>query len=201
MIKKKLQGDVLTMNMKSLLTPLVLAASIGLTGLMTPSALANNVSTNVSTQNVQSQASIEHMRRMIISPTFVALYEEWFNPATGLQRYDSYYIPSGEKNTVEKKSFQLKPEESLYKATIKRFQDIYVWKPFESVMIDGKKVEKRKAKLSKSFPAYEVAYIDLSTGLPIKEEAYDDKNEVVTTIVYFFDHVSDPDGDIFKPQK
>ncbi|MGG4495654.1 hypothetical protein [Brevibacillus reuszeri] len=184
------------MVMKSALTPLILAVSIGLTGLMTPSALANNVST----QNVQSQASIEHMRRKIIDSTYVALYEEWFNPATGLQRYDSYYIPSsGEKNTVEKKSFQLKPEESLYKATIKRFQDIYVWKPFAIVQIDGKKVEKRRASVTpKGNPVYEIAYIDLSTGLPIKEEHYDDKNQVMTTIVYFFDHVNDPNGDIFN---
>ncbi len=105
------------------------------------------------------------MRRIVIESGAVALFEEWYNP-------------------------------TIFKATIKRFQDKYVWKPFGIVVIDGKTVEKRKAeKLSKGNPLYQIVYIDPSTGLPIKEEHYDDKNLVTTTVVYFFDHVNDPNGD------
>lgn len=199
MIRKKLQGDVLAMNMKSLLTPLVLTASIGLTGLLTPSALANNVPTQAPTQNVQSQTVIEHMREMRIDSRSVTIYEEWFNPASKIIRADTHYINSG---VVKSDSFQQKDEESLFKRMIKSYQDKDVWKPFATVEIEGKKVEKRKAILSpKGDPAYQIAYVDLSTGLPIKEEHYNSNNQVMNTFVFYFDHINDPNGDIFKTQK
>ncbi|TPG69346.1 hypothetical protein EEL32_06795 [Brevibacillus laterosporus] len=49
--------------------------------------------------------------------------------------------------------------------------------------------------------SFNIAYIDVSTGLPVKLESYGANNKWEETYLYFFDRINDPTGDIFKEIK
>lgn len=49
--------------------------------------------------------------------------------------------------------------------------------------------------------SYDIAYVDVSTGLPVKVEGYDYYKKLYETNLYFFDRINDPTGEIFKESK
>jgi len=179
----------------SIFTSLALAISIGVSGLIAPSVSANSA---VEAQKVQSQSLIEHVKIIGVSfnSSLVTVSEKWYSPANGFQRNDEYYLDN-EKISSETKVYKYKPNDSLFEKKIKGYQDESVWKFMGIENFNGKQVKKLKAIVEPKGGIYQIAYIDISTGLPIKEENYGSKNEQLNMSVYFFDRINDPSGEIF----
>ncbi|USG65967.1 hypothetical protein NDK47_01000 [Brevibacillus ruminantium] len=182
------------MKKSSFLTSLVLVMSIGFSGLMTQSVSANSA---VEVQKAQSQ--IEHVKVIGIglNSPWASVTEEWYDPVTGFQRNDKEYIDRETINS-ETKVYKYEPNESLFKKSMTQYQDEIVWKLVGYDNLGGIQVKKVKSIVEPKGGIYQIAYIDISTGLPIKEETYGSNNEHLKSFIYFFDHVNDPSGEIFK---
>lgn len=190
-------GEVIAVVKTSLLTSVALAISIGFSGIIAPSVSAN---TPVPIQKVQSQPMIEHVKSIRTEHkgiSSIAITEEWFNPQNGFFRDDKLVKEPG-KITLKSKVYQYPNQKSLFRETIDRYQDKDIWTQLGVETLNGQQVKKMKTIIEPKSGIYQIAYVSSSTGLPIKEEEFDEKNKLIVTFVYFFDQVSDPKGEIFK---
>ncbi|ASJ56413.1 hypothetical protein BP422_24315 [Brevibacillus formosus] len=181
----------------SLLTSLALAISIGFSGIIAPSVSAN---TPVPIQNVQSQPLIEHVKSIKTEHKGIfstAITEEWFNPQNGFLREDNF-VKEQEKITLKSKVRQYPNQKSLLKETIDRYQDKDIWTYLGVDTLNGQQVKKLKTIIEPKSGIYHIAYVNSSTGLPIKEDKFDNQNDLLATYVYFYDKVTDPNGAIFE---
>ncbi|NRS47026.1 hypothetical protein [Brevibacillus sp. HB2.2] len=181
----------------SLLTSLALAISIGFSGIIAPSVSAN---TPIPNQNVQSQPLIEHVKSIRTEHKGIfstAITEEWFNPQNGFLREDNF-VKEQEKITLKSKVHQYPNQKSLFKETIDRYQDKDIWTYLGVETLNGQQVKKMKTIIEPKSGIYHIVYVSSSTGLPIKEDKFDNKNDLLATYVYFYDQVTDPNGEIFK---
>ena len=194
-MKENTFWEVMYLKKALFLAPLALAVSLGFSGLMAPTALANSPVEQTST--MQSHSLIEHVKLIRVDATSVTLFETWHNPITGDQRNDQYFQ---DKETISAESmvYHYTPNESLFEKMIKGYQDASVWKEIGFENYGGKQVKKLKTIVEPKGGIYQIAYIDTSTGLPLKEENYNNKNERIVTFAYFFNHVHDQSGNIFK---
>ncbi|CAM3680968.1 hypothetical protein EDM52_23915 [Brevibacillus invocatus] len=172
-----------------------LAVTLGWTGATIPPVFAETV---VPAEQVQTQ-SIEHMKtiRVNVNPITVTVWENWFNPANGLQRNDQYHysVQANEKEKTELYTY----ESSLFERTIKKYQEESVWKSIGVSEINGKQVEMLKGNGNpKGNPVYHIAYIDQSTGLPIQVEDYNSNDEVMTVYLFIFDYVTEQQSETLK---
>ncbi|MGD8192182.1 hypothetical protein ACQCN2_19605 [Brevibacillus ginsengisoli] len=204
-----------------LIISFVMTLALGWNGLSPSSAYANNNST---TNNVQSQSSVEHMQTLVIDPKdgLDNTIDEWYDSTTGDTRIDRYslsnnglasyertihheghyYLISLKAGKLEGTSLsvkQSKPYKSLFEDTISTYKQEW-WKPIGTVQLDGKKVNKLRSDVNPKpqTKTYRIAYIDASTSLPIKVEEYGGDNQMSMTYVYYFNRVNDPNGQIFK---
>ncbi|CAM3685756.1 hypothetical protein [Brevibacillus invocatus] len=176
-----------------------LAVTLGWSGASAP-IFAETVAP---TQVVQKQGTIEHMKtvRVDVDGNSVTIFDTWFNLTTGQERYDDFYYYSTTKEMNGRTSMST-AYSSLFERTAKQYENKSVWKSIGTVEVNGIQVELLKGNGEpKGDPVYYLAYIDRSTGLPLKEEAYNSSNEVMTAYFYFFDHVHDLTGEIFKQTK
>ncbi|WP_289135652.1 hypothetical protein [uncultured Brevibacillus sp.] len=93
-----------------------------------------------------------------------------------------------------------RPFQSLFQDVAKEYKKSE-WKSVGTVNLFGKQVKKsqRLSTDPKGYPLKYIVYLDLSTGLPMREEYYFNKDTspwLVST--YYFDKVIDPNGTIFK---
>ena len=174
--------------------PVAVAATLGWSGAISPVF----AETAAPAQAVQKQGTIEHMKTVRIGGNSITVFETWFNPSTGLERYDKLHY-SKKTTELSKETRFSNNESSLFERTIKRYQNESFWKSIGVVTVNGKQVELLKGNGEpKGDPVYRIAYIDQSTRLPIKEEDYNSKDEVMTVYLYFFDRIHDETGEIFQ---
>lgn len=136
--------------------------------------------------------------RVNVDPTYISVQEVWYNPVNGLDRNDGYYFnDEGIKISQDTKLYTY--ESSLFKRTVSGFQDESALQPNGVIQVNGKQVKMLKQYAAPmGDPAYFIAYIDQSTGLPIRIQNYNRNNEVMTVTLYIFDHVKDETGALFK---
>ncbi|KAB3587431.1 hypothetical protein GAY21_23295 [Phocaeicola vulgatus] len=185
----------------------VMTLTLGWSGLGISNVYANNTVQSVQAQ----QQTIEHMKTVRLTSYSFDLEETWYNGNTGYTRVDDfhYYNPGSAVTGKFEPKENIKTEKTINQAKEKLYNSLFeyviqsyqneIWKPIETVELSGKQVKKLKYSSGMpGVPVYSIAYIDLSTGLPIKEEDYDKEDKVMQTRLYFFDHVNDPTGEIFK---
>lgn len=93
-----------------------------------------------------------------------------------------------------------RPYQSLFQDIAKEYKKSE-WKSVGTVKFFGKQVKKlqRLSTDPKGYPLKYIVYLDLSTGLPMREEYYFKKDNSPWLVnTYFFDKVIDPNGTIFK---
>lgn len=187
------------MKKLAFLLSLALTVMLGWSGAISP-VLAETVAP---AQTAQTKGTIEHKKtiRVNINPVHVSVWEDWFDPAKKLERSDGYHFGADEEKDIDKTRFYTE-ESSLFERTANQYKNKSVWKSIEVVTVNGKQVELLKGNGNpKGDPAYHIAYIDQSTGLPIKVEDYSSTDEVMTVYLYFFDYVTDESGDLFKEKQ
>ena len=184
------------MKKLAFVVPLALAVTLGWSGAISPVS-AESV---VPAQPVQKQGTVEHMKTVRVDAISITVEETWFNPTNGMQRNDTVYI-SNETNEISEKTLSSNHESPLFERTANQYQNESGWKSIGVVKVNGKQVEMLKGNENpKGDPVYHIAYIDQSTGLPIKVEDYNSNNEVMTVYLYFFDYVHEI-GDLFKKEQ
>lgn len=187
------------MKKMAFVIPVALAFTLGWSG-----AISTVVAETVTpAPSAQTQATIEHMKkiRVNVNPTKMSVEDVWFNPVNGLDRIDNYYFDSeGIKKSEETRFYTY--ESTLFRRTASMFQNESAWQPLGVVQVNEKQVKMVKQYAAPmGDPAYFIAYIDESTGLPIKVEDYSRNDEVMTVTLYFFDHVKDDTSTLFKNNK
>ncbi len=172
--------------------------AVGGMGIINP--FANAADTVPSNKNaVQTQSYVEHMRILTFDDVSVMLDEIWYNPATGYERNDQMFYDkkSGKIQNTHQVRTPKRASSSLFRDTLELHK--YMGQLIGTVTLNGKQVQKRKGYLGdKGDPTWVVAYIDSSTGLPVKKEYFSRKGTLMRTARYFFDHVNDPDGVLFQ---
>lgn len=175
--------------------PVALSVTLGWSGSISP-VFAETVAP---AQAAQKQGTIEHMKVVRVDGVTIAVYDTWFNPKNGSQRNDYLYFYEDTRDIKKDTRFS-NEESSLFQRTANNYKDKR-WTSVEAVELNGKQVEVLKANNNaKGNPAYHMAYIDKSTGMPIKVEDYNSNNEVMAVYLYFFDYVHEI-GDRFIEEK
>ncbi|GED71812.1 hypothetical protein BRE01_55140 [Brevibacillus reuszeri] len=178
---------------------------------------------------VQVQPTIEHMKVFRESVGTLDYEETWFNSTTGDWRSDLFSYNSKTpangtflRSIVTEKGYReyllktenggftgetwinrepnKRPYQSLFQDVAKEYKKSE-WKSVGTVNFFGKQVKKlqRLSTDPKGYPLKYIVYLDLSTGLPMREEYYFNKDTSPWLIsTYFFDKVIDPNGTIFK---
>ncbi|MCR8983475.1 hypothetical protein NW801_00100 [Brevibacillus laterosporus] len=182
-----------------LLSTLVLTLSLGISGFgySTPSTYAqSSVSDSTATQ---TKPALEHMKifRLTLqtskTPDSFKEIERWYDPMNGYEREDEYrYFQSNkyQKESITTKKNITKPKEkpdkTLFETIIEGYQvnKVY-WKPIGEVELNGKKVKKYQSLLDTKDASYEIVYVDVSTGLPVKVEGYDYYKKLYQTNLFF----------------
>jgi len=194
--------EVLDLKKSKFLIPVMMTLALGWSGLVSPSAYADN--TAQSTTEVKSLSSIEHLRTLEISPTSVTLWETWYNPSNGYQRQDVHIYNQQNQTIKDEQTIDKpkeKPEKTLFETWVQDFKSEF-WTEIDTVELNGKQVKRKKHISDEKDPsAYSIAYVDLSTGFPVKMEFYNDQDQVIRTLVYFFDHENESVEDIFNIEK
>jgi hypothetical protein len=100
-------------------------------------------------------------------------------------------------NRVPVKYYQ--PYHSLFQYVEQRYK-MQGWQPIAVVDFNGKKVQKVQfIEVMPNITTTTVAYLDLVTGLPVKEELYNNNADQPFLVnIYLFDRINDPAGAIFK---
>jgi len=182
--------------------------------------------TQAAEQKANTNSVVEHMQKIMINPIDGMIdntIDEWYEPVSGSHRIDRHsfilgaYVPFQRQIEHEGKRYDLKLEDGKLKGTVKSVKQYknyktslydFVsgeykeewWVPVGSVQLNGKKVNKLK-NTTYNHPLsniYIIAYIDASTGLPIKEEDYNGENKIISIRTFSFERVEDKKGEIFK---
>lgn len=180
------------------LSTLVLTLSLGVFGFGLPSTYASTVPASAATQ---VKPALEHMKVFRITDGAFDAEEKWYNPTNGYSRIDHYSYYYQDEIITKKDIKSSTSKDSLFETVVKQYQYKGYWTQIGTVQINGKQVKKIKSVPNSKDHIYNIAYIDTSTGLPVKEEGYDNQNKVYVTYLYFFDRINDPTGEIFKKTK
>jgi len=182
--------------------------------------------TQAAEQKANTNSVVEHMQKIMINPTDGMIentIDEWYEPISGSHRIDRHsfflgaHVPFQRQIEHEGKRYEIKLEDGKLKGTsnsvtqYKNYKSSLfdfvsseykteAWIPVGTIQLNGKKVNKLKNTtynhpLSK---IYIIAYVDASTGIPIKEEDYNGENKIISLRTFSFERVEDKKGEIFK---
>lgn len=168
---------------------------------------------------------IEHMQVITKTLNTVEYVERWHNLMNGNTRFDNMQYDLNANTTkftrsmaVEggKRKYLLKqvngqwtgetwlsktyaiPNQSLFNSESQRYKS-NGWVAMGNVTFNGKQVKKVKfTEGSPNMKTTTIAYLDTQTGLPVKEELYNNNDPKPFAVsIYLFDRVNDPTA-IFK---